>query len=225
MHNAHSLIVLSALVVGGLYAYRWLAGGRKHPGKLTASKLAGLGSQVSPEGFLIAWGAIFLGLSLLSSASPRLAGAMAILIMIGNALANFTPIAKALGELQKNKLSELPEMSTNLNAAFGHPGQLAEFSPTLAGAFGNAPGSLAGEAAPSGHLPPAPGQIKIHRIDWVGLKRLISSGAKVDVAKAIEFLRNGGSIGELEAAARKRKREGKKLKTLAPDLQTAFSQN
>lgn len=225
MPNAHSLIVLSALIVGGLYAYRWLAGGRKQPGKLSAAKLAGLGSQVSPEGFLIAWGAVYLGLSILSSGAPQLAGALAVLIALGNALANFSPIAKALGELQQHKLSELPEMSSSLNTALGHPGQLPEFSPNLAGAFGEPAGSGSGEAPPANHFAPAPSQIKVHRIDWAGLKRLItSSGASIDVNRAVAFLRKGGSVAELEAAAR-RTRRAPRLKTLAPNLETAFNQN
>ncbi len=181
MRNPQAMIAIGALVVGGLYAYRWLAGGQIVGSKLTPAKLVGIGSRVSPEGFLIAWGAVFLGLSLLSTGAPKMAAALTLLIVITNVITNFGPVADFATEVQTLK-TENPSVSSTENIK------------TFEHVFSN------GHASSNA---PAPARIKLpHQVDWAGLEKLIRSGVRIDVTKAVEFLRGGGTIGQLETAAR-----------------------
>lgn len=192
MSKPEPLIILGALITGGLYAYRWLAGGQTEPAKLSLQKLVGIGSQVSPEGFIAAWGAIFLGLSLLATAAPKLAAALTVMIVLGNLVATFGQVSQSTEELIRAKAhpnAEIPNLSPTLAGALGHPSsEELSFAPQ-----------------PGVKTPPAPSAIKLpHTVDWKGLERLIRSGVKVDVTKAVEFLRGGGTVAELEAAARRK---------------------
>lgn len=104
--SATSMIVISAMVMGGLYAWRWIVGGpASAKAKVSAGKLIGLGSLVSPEGFLVAWGAIYLMLALGAAASPQLAGAFSLLILLGGLVANFSSVATNATALIQSKTS------------------------------------------------------------------------------------------------------------------------
>lgn len=78
--QARRYVVLSALVVGGVWAYR-----RYKEGPASVMQ--------APE-FLVAWGATFFVLAVLSEPAPRFAGMMAILVGTGDLLANGAEISK-----------------------------------------------------------------------------------------------------------------------------------
>jgi hypothetical protein len=85
--TAERWLVTSALVVGGLYAYgRW---------KGT--------TKTSFQKFGTAWGVTYLILALMTEASPQFGGSFAILVMVGDILANgqalFAPKGPVLGPI------------------------------------------------------------------------------------------------------------------------------
>lgn len=122
-------ILLSAFVIGGLYAWRWLTGTGEQgaPVPTTAAgkakSLIGLGPQVSPEGFIIAWGVVYMFLSILSTVSPGLAGAFALLILLGGVVANFASASESALALEQAK-SAAPS-NPKLDAALARERQLA----------------------------------------------------------------------------------------------------
>lgn len=85
--QANSMIKVSALVVGGVYLYRRLTEGSAE--ELKAS------TTVAPLGrFVVAWGVVFLSLSVLAGPSPTLAGSLALLVMLASLLANGVQVSK-----------------------------------------------------------------------------------------------------------------------------------
>ena len=94
--NTGSAIVVSAFMVAAIYAWRWFTGGEGKPAaQLNARSLLGQGPLVSPEGFLVAWGTIFLMISILAGFSEALAGSLAISILVGDILANAVSVSKS----------------------------------------------------------------------------------------------------------------------------------
>lgn len=139
---ATTAIVISALVIGGVYAYRWLAGGKGvAKSKLTAAKLVGLGPQVTPEGFLVAWGVIFLSLSLGAQLSPRLAGAFAILLTVSSLIANFLTVSESVGGLIASK-----------NAAVSTGGPEESLPESSSAGLSNLAGQAEGALSAAGNL-------------------------------------------------------------------------
>ena len=95
--NTGSAIVVSAVMVAAIYAWRWFTGGEGTPtAKLNAASLAGQGPLVAPEGFLVAWGTIFLLISIVAGFSEALAGSMALSVLLGDVLANGVAVAKGV---------------------------------------------------------------------------------------------------------------------------------
>lgn len=102
--GAETAVMISALVVGGLYGYRKMTEGVIAAGKLAkdgsgldravgpSSKVAqalGAGSPPAPAGkFLVGFGFTYLALAVLAAGVPDLAGAMAILIALACILTN-----------------------------------------------------------------------------------------------------------------------------------------
>lgn len=137
-------IVISALILGGVYAYRWLTGGKSQAhAKISPGPLVGLGPQVTPEGFLVAWGVIYLSLGLASELAPALAGAFAVLIALSTLIANFLTVSGSVSGLISSK---------NVAVSNGGPESSAEGVSNLAasaqGAFNEA-GALVSGAAPA----------------------------------------------------------------------------
>ena len=102
---ANNYIVLSAFVVAAIYTWRWLTGNHQgaklSPGSLVAYKQP----LVSPEGFVVAWGVIYLTLGILGTFSPSLAGSLALLIMTGDLLAGGMNVAEGASRLEQVKTS------------------------------------------------------------------------------------------------------------------------
>lgn len=101
--TAHSAIILSAFIVAGVYSWRWLTG-TKPDEKVSLESLVGYKRPlVSPEGFLVAWGSVFFILSAVSSFLPTLAGALALLVLFGDVMANFAGAAEGALKLSESK--------------------------------------------------------------------------------------------------------------------------
>lgn len=107
--QAQTAITASALVVGGIYAYRKLiepAVGAA-PSKGAVKDAVGLG-PVPPIGrFVTGWGVTFLVLSLVASVSPGLGGSMALLVATGDILGNGAALA---GDIQRGLGNTDPAM-------------------------------------------------------------------------------------------------------------------
>lgn len=89
--QANSTIKTAALVVAGIYLYRRFTEGPAS--ELKASE------TVTPLGrFIVAWGVVFFGLSVLAGPFPRGAGDLAILLMLGSLLSNGVQISKDLNK-------------------------------------------------------------------------------------------------------------------------------
>jgi hypothetical protein len=85
--GASSMIKASALVVGGVYAYRRFTEG-------TAEELKA-STTIAPLGqFLVGWGLVFFSLSVIAPAAPSLAGHIALLLMLASLLANGVQVSK-----------------------------------------------------------------------------------------------------------------------------------
>lgn len=106
-------IITSAIVVGGLYIWRLLSGTPARA-KLSPSSIAGKsGELVSPEGFLIAWGIVYIALSIAAGFFPKAAGAMAVLVMIADILANGPAALKSAEPLERSGLSSPSSASSS----------------------------------------------------------------------------------------------------------------
>lgn len=87
--GAESAVVCSALIVGGMYAYRKLtepaiaaAGGHRQTGS-KATKAVGAGSPAVPVGkFMVGFSFAYLCLAFVAVGLPDLAGALAILLAL-----------------------------------------------------------------------------------------------------------------------------------------------
>ena len=122
--TAERWVVISALIVAGVYAYRRVTEVVAEP-PIKLANIAGQGSPPPLGTFVTAWGVTFLGVSVLASANAQLGGAFAILIATGDLLAN-TPalvadVAKHGGGQSGAKLST--STSTSPAASVAEPGQ------------------------------------------------------------------------------------------------------
>lgn len=102
--GAHTAVTTSALVVGGIFLYRHLIepeiGSGKH-GK-AHDLLTGGDLPTVPE-FVVAWGFVFLVLSIAAEAVPQLGGWAAILIATGAVLNNGQRVVKDMNNTGKSK--------------------------------------------------------------------------------------------------------------------------
>lgn len=100
--------MLSAFIVAGIYGYRWLTGAKPEE-KLTPQSLVGYKQPLtSPEGFLVAWALVYFMLAALSAFTPGLAGALALLVLLADVLANAAGAAQGAVNLQKSKTRKEP---------------------------------------------------------------------------------------------------------------------
>ena len=104
--TANNYIALSAFVVAALYSWRWLTG--KHQGAaLSFKSLVGYQAPlVSPEGFVVAWGVVFLVLAILAAFLPALAGSLALLVLTGDVLGSGVSVAEGAGALEAAKVTQ-----------------------------------------------------------------------------------------------------------------------
>jgi hypothetical protein len=89
VESANGMIKIAAFVVGGVYMFRRFTEATAEQEKASTS-LTPLGQ------FVIAWGTVFLTLSIIAPAAPTLAGNMALLLMIASLLANGIQVSKDL---------------------------------------------------------------------------------------------------------------------------------
>lgn len=190
--------------MGGIYAWRWLTGRGKLPAaaKLSAAKLIGYGPQVSPEGFLVAWGIVYGGLSVLSMALPGTAGSLALLILLTGAIANFGSASETALGLVKLKTGTTPagpegEGESSLESSTGlPPGATAGLSGGFSG--GMTPLTRPGERAPT-HLPPAPIKVKVNKpINWHRFAQLTNTG-KLTQADVRAIIQHKITLSQLES--------------------------
>jgi hypothetical protein len=101
--NTGGAIVISAVMVAAIYAWRWFTGGETPQAPATPGSVVGVGPLVSPEGFLVAWGTVYLVISLLAAFSEPLASSLAISVLVGDILANGIAVSKGTTELRESK--------------------------------------------------------------------------------------------------------------------------
>lgn len=99
-------IVISAVMVGLIYVWRWFTGGETPAAGASPSSVVGIGPLVSPEGFLVAWGIVYLVISILAAFSEPLASSMAISVLVGDVLANGVAVAKGTTQLREAKTTQ-----------------------------------------------------------------------------------------------------------------------
>ena len=98
-------IVISAVMVAAIYAWRYFAGSEPPAAAPSPSSVVGIGPLVTPEGFLVAWGIVYLVISLIAAFSEQLASALAVSILVGDILANGLAIAQGTSRLREEKTS------------------------------------------------------------------------------------------------------------------------
>lgn len=101
--NTGGAIVVSAFMVGAIYAWRYFTGGETPKAQLSATSLVGSGPLVSPEGFLVAWGTVYLTISVIAGFSEALASSFAIAVLVGDILTNGVAIARGTTALRESK--------------------------------------------------------------------------------------------------------------------------
>jgi hypothetical protein len=88
--TAQRWVVISALIVAGIYAYRRLTEATSSP--VTLKKLVGIGNPVPLGAFATAWGFTYLVVAIMAEASPGLGGSFAILIATTDILTNASEV-------------------------------------------------------------------------------------------------------------------------------------
>ena len=106
--SARKWVVISALVVAGIWGYR-----RYREGPLSVLQF--------PE-FIAAWGAVYFTLAMITEAAPRFGGSFSILIMVADVLQNARPGDQQHGLLadlnqQVGKAKSTPSPSTTASAS------------------------------------------------------------------------------------------------------------
>lgn len=96
-------IVISAVMVAAIYTWRWFTGEGQPSAPATPSSVAGIGPLVSPEGFLVAWGIVYLVISLIAAFSEPLASSLAISVLVGDILTNGAAVAQGTTQLREAK--------------------------------------------------------------------------------------------------------------------------
>jgi hypothetical protein len=108
------MIKLAALVVGGVYVFRRFTEGTAEQEK-RSTKIAPLGQ------FVIAWGTVFLVLSIAAPATPTLAGNMALLLMVASLLSNGIQVSADLKAGMNRSLKER-QAAIKQSRGFNPPG-------------------------------------------------------------------------------------------------------
>lgn len=110
--TAFGLIGLSAMILGGLYLWRWTTSKGSTVSVTTPSGLIGLGGLLDPLKFLIAWGFGFLILAVIGQLIPPLGGGLALMIIV-------TSVAGNLAGANKTVAAAIKEPTGGGNPALG----------------------------------------------------------------------------------------------------------
>jgi hypothetical protein len=110
--NGIAFVGLAALVLGGLYLWRYVTEGDATE-TTNARSLIGASKLTNPIKYMIAWGAGFLILSLLATVAPGVAGGLALMIIITGIAANLGYANKTVSTLVATKPTAVtPEEKT-----------------------------------------------------------------------------------------------------------------
>jgi hypothetical protein len=99
--TAERWVVISAVTVAGVYAYRRVVEPSSPPA--TAKKILGVGGLPPLGAFATAWGFVYLVVAAMATAAPGLGGGFAILIMTADLLTNTADLTKDLGQQQQKQ--------------------------------------------------------------------------------------------------------------------------
>lgn len=127
--GAERAVVISALVVFGIYFYRHLTEGTAKtttssncPSSVTGQgsggsvsgvgQLIGFGTPANVGKFITAWGFVFFVLSIVTEAAPGLGGAFAILAATGDILANTCQVTHDIGTKLSTTSTNTPTASS-----------------------------------------------------------------------------------------------------------------
>lgn len=125
--GAEQTIVVSALIVGGVYAYRTLTEGTGTATGGRVKQLAGEGSPPELGVFITAWGTTFLVISMLAAASPSFGGSLALLVATGDLLNNARQVKDDIntkltaGSPKPASTSSTSLSPSQINNALAHP--------------------------------------------------------------------------------------------------------
>lgn len=168
--RSQSLIVTSAAVVAGVYAYK---------------RYNDPGQSASLQVFATAWGVIFFILALGAEVAPGPAGAMAVLVMVSDLLANTQGLAGQVTSVLSGKISSSPSAA--------------------AGAGGGAGSTLGQIEARTGASAPSPAAVgaaaaKAAQANAAGLSHahVTPGGTSVQAAAAAEGLHFDPTTGQYE---------------------------
>jgi hypothetical protein len=124
--QSNEAIIISALLVAGIYGYRRATEGAKAKSEAPKPKAKGAspkqlaqpftGEEIAPLGrFITGWGFAYLVISVMGAASPGLGGWFAILLGTGSVLGNGLAVTKdlntALGSKETGKKAASPASS------------------------------------------------------------------------------------------------------------------
>jgi hypothetical protein len=118
------VIVTAAILIALIYAWRYYTSHSSAGAPLGAQSLAGIGPLVSPEGFLIAWGVVFLTLSTVASFAPGFANAFALLLLVADVLANGYAVSRTTRQAISLKTEPAPTVSPRQRAEQAHKARI-----------------------------------------------------------------------------------------------------
>lgn len=101
-HRANEWIIVTAIVTALAYTFRRLVSPTQAAtgGGHTAARLVGAGPPPPLEQWAVAYTGAFFGLALLAVAAPEVAATLALMMAVGELIANGTAIASELQGLQ-----------------------------------------------------------------------------------------------------------------------------
>ena len=122
--GAEKSVIISALVVAGVYAYRNITEGTD-ASTSGVNSILGIGPPVKFGKFVTAWAFTFFVISLITEAAPQLGGSFAILVTVGDLLTNTQSISKDV-----NKAVNPVGAAVASTAQQAHPTATATMSPS-----------------------------------------------------------------------------------------------
>jgi hypothetical protein len=118
--GAEKAVIISALVTAGVYTYRRLSEDTTSVSK-GVSALFNVGAPAAFGEFVTAWGFSFFVIALIASAAPTLGGSFAILVLVGDLLANGQAVSSDVSQKVTGTTTTINSGNTasqsNVNAA------------------------------------------------------------------------------------------------------------
>lgn len=139
--TAERWVVISALVVAGVYGYRRLV---EPVESGNIKNIVGIGNPVPLGQFATAWGFAYLVIAIMASANPGLGGSFAILVMAGDLLTNTPSITKDVAKGSGTTATSSSTTSTTTTTAT--PAQQVAAAPGLRAANNAANAAVKGAA-------------------------------------------------------------------------------